>query len=220
MKISKPAASSIPGGARIILRRRPHRLGQHAHPAHLAIARRVRLRPLHLSPAAHLQLQLRRLGPHPDTKTSSSRDGTATIRFFDPATFREVRHIDSQRPRPACGPAQRARIHPRPDLRQRLAHRPHRAHLARHWSGSRLDQSRRPARRRANAPTPKPSSTASLTTPRTIASSSPANSGPSSSRSRSSPPKPKWFPSTTRNKVSLQIQHEMGAPRSLALGDL
>ncbi len=91
--------AAIGDGAATILCRRPCRVGQHADSAHLAIARCLRLRPLQLSPAAHLHYDCDGWGLTADGKNLILSDGTAELRFFDPATFREVRHIYVSGPR-------------------------------------------------------------------------------------------------------------------------
>ena len=75
-----------------------------------------------------------------DGKNLILSDGTAEIRFFDPATFREVRQIYvSDHGQPVTKLNELEYIHGA-DLRQRVAHRPHCAHLARDrprcWAGS------------------------------------------------------------------------------------
>ncbi len=77
-------------------------------------------------------------------------DGTATLRFRDPNTFKETRHIVVKDGAEDHRPAQRARVRQGRDLRQRLALRPHRPHLAARRPRHRLDRPHRhPARRPA-----------------------------------------------------------------------
>ena len=52
-----------------------------------------RLRSRHLPPVAHLLVHRRRLGPTHDAHSLILSDGTATLRFFDPETFHEIRRI-------------------------------------------------------------------------------------------------------------------------------
>ena len=57
-----------------------------------------------------------------DAKSLILSDGTATLHFFDPETFHETRRITVKRQWQAGNGTQRTRIHPRRNLRQRLAH--------------------------------------------------------------------------------------------------
>ena len=67
-----------------------------------------------------------------DGKSLILSDGTATLRFFDPETFHELRRIMvKDHGEPVTQLNELEYVHGR-DLRQRLAHRPHRPHLARH----------------------------------------------------------------------------------------
>ena len=112
-------------------------------------------------------------------------DGTSTLRFRNPANFAETRHIVvHDGPTPSINSTS-SNTSTGEHLRQHLALRPHRPHLAPRRPRHRLDRpapASCPPNRRS---TLSPSSTASPTTPSATVSSSPANNGPPSSRSRS-----------------------------------
>ena len=77
-----------------ILRRGSHRLGQHTGATHLGIACWAGLRPLQLPPAAHVFATPAKAGDSPRTGSlSSSATARPVLRFFDPATFAEVRRV-------------------------------------------------------------------------------------------------------------------------------
>ena len=80
-----------------------------------------------------------------DAKSLILSDGSQSLRFFDPATFRETRRITVKDHGKPVHAAQRARIHPRRNLRQRLARGSHRPHLPCNRPGPRLDRLARPA---------------------------------------------------------------------------
>ena len=177
-----------------ILRRRPHRLGQHARPTHLAGAHRLRLRPLQLSPAAHLPLHGEGWGLTHDGKDLILSDGTATLRFLDPETFREVRHIV-------------VKDHGSPVTQLNELEFVHGQIYANVWHTDRIARispatgkvlgwidlsGLLPASERIRHT--EPSSTASPRTPHTTASSSPANSGQSFLKSKSFLKQPKPVP--------------------------
>ncbi len=120
-----------------------------------------------------------------DKTSIITSDGTATLRFRDPATFKETRHItvhDGAKPIDQLNELEyvKGEIYS-----QRLARRPHRPHLPARRQGPRLDRPSPASCQTPSASTPNPSSTASPTTARTTASSSRASSGPPSLKSGS-----------------------------------
>ncbi len=171
-------------------------------PAHLAVARGLRLRPLQLSPAAHASLRLRRLGPDRRQQKSDPLGRNRGNSFLRSRNIPRGAAHRREGSRQASRPTERTRIHSRSDLRQRVAHRPHRCasrpRRAACWAGSIWPACFSPAR---SSDQEALFSTASPTTRRTTVSLSPENSGPGFSKSRWFRRRPRLFPSITRGNV-------------------
>ncbi len=73
-----------------------------------------------------------------DGKQLIMSDGSAKLRFIDPTSLETVREVTVRRRRPADRPSERARVHRRRSLVERLVRGPHRAYRARHRQGDRL----------------------------------------------------------------------------------
>ena len=125
-------------------RRGPDRVEGPAVPAHVAVERRLRLRPRHLRAGPDAAVSRRRLGPHrgargPDSQRRHRRPARARSGDVprDPPG-------DGSRRRRADRSAERAGVRARRGVGQRVAHRPHRAHRPADRPRRRLDRSERP----------------------------------------------------------------------------
>ena len=118
------------------LRRRAGRVEGPPVPAHLAVERRVRLRPRHVRAGQDAQVSGRRVGPHRGPgRTDSQRWHGAAPRPRSRDVPRDPPG-DGARWRRAGRSAQRARVRARRGVGQRLAHQPHRPHRTRRPAAS------------------------------------------------------------------------------------
>ena len=126
-------------------------------------------------------------------------DGSATLRFFDPATFQRSAAASPSRitasPSPSSMNSNSSTARSTPTSGTPIASPASLPRPAKSSAGSTSPA----CCPQANAQTPKPCSTASPTMQPTTASSSPANSGPRSSKSKSFPNRSRPFPAK-RNK--------------------